>query len=263
MNSTMKFSDEIENILEKIDEKVGKAADESLLRSIHEKTSYFARNLEDSSWAFSYLRKVADITQPPKKENGKVKNCILGITGYLSENWGDANNPNFGTIDVGILETRIKEAAKALHELNGKTVEAILFWRNDIEKRCSTLNDFKDLMTQEDMKGILEIQRRLPARFVTIEGIADLTRRNKEKLEQESKKWKDLVGSLEHAESKLTSDALRAEYDITEETVPILKRLVKGETVSLKAISKHILSDLKESKRLDERIRLKYVSAET
>jgi len=252
------FSNEIDDIQKKMDERATKLADESVLRGIEQRLSRFASRLEDTFWACMFVQEILEGSKDLQKKAAKVKKLIAGLKNYLSSHFGDLKKPAFSSIQLSTLDEHLENALASLKRLDEEIIGALSDRRTCVEERCLTLWDFEELLTKRETSLLDNIENFLPGRFSDIKRIANFTGKERGNLLKKKKEWKELQQGLKLLESKLNDEALETQFGIAKDSVRILKMLIKGGSVQLKDIPEQALLALKKSRKLERKIEVKY-----
>jgi len=252
------YSIEINELLESLKDRVARQADITVLKKANEELYELANGLEESLWAWrlsSYLTKTSEGADETAKVRKKTENILEDLKKNILEVEEEPIK-----LDLSSLEHDLNQLFNEISIINDTSSKMIQNFKEEYSRQLEGLKDFSVLLDHKDMKQLSEIQGFIDSFYSNIPSLARISGKTDEILNQKIKDWERLKTSLERINKKLKPESLQAEFAVKEETINILKRLLKGEEIKMSELTKNALLEFKDSQKLSEKIQVRYSS---
>jgi len=254
MEQSEMYSETISKLLYKLRQKAAKQADITILQEVRRKLESFTKELKEASWAW---RLSNGLTGSAEGENifSKVRESVEELLEHLRTEIFEMNR-----LDLQSLDEKISSISSIICELNETSVRKVIAWKEKMEQLCRGLLDFSDLLDDESTEKLLTVQEYLNSIAATAKNLAIFSGMTKESMNKKIKEWEKFKEDLERIQEKLKPENLEMKFGIKRQTIDILKRLVKGETIMIADLSIDDIKDLRNSEKLSKKIRISYTS---
>lgn len=251
------YSTVISDLLDDLRQRVAIQADTTVLRGAQRKLEELEAFLDETVWAWRLSKTLSDLKQ---EEEGisEVRENTRKLMEYVSSNILKPDEKS-RKVNLQVLEQQIDFISKRISNLNETSTKNALRWKEKIEQRCEGLQDFSDLLDKNSLKRLLSIQDHLESMAITTAGLATLSGKDKKTMKTKVAELNGLEKKLERIENKLKPETIETEYGVSRKTVDILKRLVKGDIITVSELSLENIKDLRNSRKLSKKITVRYI----